>query len=324
MEPMKQNSQMVLQVGEMLKELTLSRQAERNSRANQYQPIAGAVSQQPIQNRSSQPSNQYQPAAGNTSQQSFQNRSSRPREVICFSCGAQGHRVQECRAMNPLPREEQDRLRAMYMRNQQYTANLPFNQNNTGSPPSNQNNTGNSPFRDNRPLSSQQARPQPVSVVEIADEELGVIQDTDPAGTMMMVAQMVEILGEDTAVKKARMGAYINSLSAEDRTFLVAMAEKRERTNQDEGDVLAVGTYIYHTRVIQLTTYLATHISWPIRWIIILQSAHLLISYKLTQCQLSLGTSVVAAYFCFRCYRLFVFLLPLIGRLTSLPRYVSH
>lgn len=97
---------MVLQVGEMIKELALSRQAEQSGR-NQYQPIAGTVSQQPIQIRSSQPA---------------EGRSFRPRtEVICFSCGVQGHRVPECRSMNPLPKEEQDRLRAMYARpNQQY------------------------------------------------------------------------------------------------------------------------------------------------------------------------------------------------------------
>ena len=84
-----------------------------------------------------------------------------------------------CRSMNSLPREEQDRLRAIYTRttNQQHTANPPFanNQPQSFQPPPN--------------------RPQPVSLVEIADEELGVIQDMNLTETVMMAAQMVEILG---------------------------------------------------------------------------------------------------------------------------------
>jgi len=39
-----------------------------------------------------------------------------------------------------------------------------------------------------------------------------VIQETDPAGAMMMAAQVVEQLGEDdAAVKRARLGARILS-----------------------------------------------------------------------------------------------------------------
>lgn len=39
-----------------------------------------------------------------------------------------------------------------------------------------------------------------------------------------------------------------------------------------------IGIYIHHTREILLTTHPATHISYLIRWIIFLQSAHLIIS----------------------------------------------
>jgi len=88
-EAMKQNSQMVLQIGEMLKGLTLPKQqAERpNFGGRGYQPIVGTVG-------STRP--QDQP------------------DVVCYNCGVRGHRVFECRSTNPLSREEQDKLRGRH------------------------------------------------------------------------------------------------------------------------------------------------------------------------------------------------------------------
>lgn len=97
LETVKTNSQMVYQVGEILKELKLSRQVEKEgTNRGGYQPIAGTAFRQ----------------------QSTQGRMFRPRtEAVCFSCGIPGHRSNECRSLNPLPREEQDKLRTTFMRN---------------------------------------------------------------------------------------------------------------------------------------------------------------------------------------------------------------
>ncbi|KAF8437381.1 hypothetical protein BGX38DRAFT_1274074 [Terfezia claveryi] len=106
---------------------------------------------------------------------------------------------------------------------------------NTSNPASMQNTTSRAPQN-----AKSHGNPQPVTLVEIADEDLEVIQDTDPVGTMMMSAQMVEILGEeDDAVKRGRMNVCRNYLTLEDRTFLAAMAEKRGRMEQDANDNLA-------------------------------------------------------------------------------------
>ena len=89
LEMIKNNSQMVLQIGEMLKGLALPKQQpdRPNFGGREYQPIVGTVG-------STRP--QDQP------------------DVVCYNCGVRGHRVFECRSTNPLSREEQDKLRGRH------------------------------------------------------------------------------------------------------------------------------------------------------------------------------------------------------------------
>ena len=105
-EAMKQNSQMVFQIGEVLKGLTLPKQqAERNFGGRGYQPIVGTVGS----TQGGQNSSEYQkprPNYGNRAQ----DRPYQPREdVVCFTCESPGHRAYECRFRNPPLREEQDK-----------------------------------------------------------------------------------------------------------------------------------------------------------------------------------------------------------------------
>jgi len=82
--------------------------------------------------------------------------------------------------------------------------------------------------------------PQKVAFVEVSNEELGVVEETDPTGEMMISARMVEVSREDeTAVRRAKIGEYVNSLSMKDQAFLAAMADKRGRAEQAGGDMLA-------------------------------------------------------------------------------------
>ena len=199
----------VYQVAELIKTLNLAPQP------GHYQPIVGTVGYPA--NYAPQP--QPQPA---TVMQS-QNGPRRPRnEFICFTCGQHGHRYYECNSPNPLPKEEQDRLRQAHAR---------MNPRRNGPEMAG----GVEPTRP-----QQTARiPQPVACVELTDEDLGLLQDTSPPGTMVMSAKLVELLRRDDNLDKvAQLRTYFNGLSKEEEAYLVAMTEKRGRTDED-GDALA-------------------------------------------------------------------------------------
>ena len=74
--------------------------------------------------------------------------------------------------------------------------------------------------------------PQTAVYVDITDEELGVICSTDPLGTMMMSTKAVELVQEEGRI--AGMGVYLDSLIDEEREYLIAMADKRNRSIDDE------------------------------------------------------------------------------------------
>lgn len=102
----------------MLKELTTSKQAEKQgSTTRGYQPIVGTVGTQNTAgsaggyHRPPQQSSNYG-RAGSGDRQTRQ-------DLVCFTCGAHGHRVYECRATKVLPKEEQDRLRTAHIRSQE-------------------------------------------------------------------------------------------------------------------------------------------------------------------------------------------------------------
>ena len=83
---------------------------------------------------------------------------------------------------------------------------------------------------------------QPVAYVDVTNEELGVIYSTDPVGTMMMSTKLVEVVQEEVKMvelakqKKLamRMEAIMDSFSEEKRACLVAMADKRNRSIDEE------------------------------------------------------------------------------------------
>lgn len=113
----------------------------------------------------------------------------RPRvEVTCFRCGMKGHRSYEC-SNNSLPREEQERLRNEFVRT----------------------NMG--------PRNAGSYNPQVVAHVSMSQEEEG----TDPVGTMMMSANLVEAFGGGETEEVRRLRERVACLEA-------AMAEKRGRT----------------------------------------------------------------------------------------------
>ena len=209
----------VYQVAELIKTLNLAPQPSH------YQPIVGTIgypANYPPQPQP-QPATMMQPQPATMMQS--QNGPRRPRnEFICFTCGQHGHRYFECNSPNPLPKEEQDRLRQAHAR---------------------MNPRRNGPemaggVEPNRP--QQTARlPQPVACVELTDEDLGLLQDTSPPGTMMMPAKLVELLrreDNDNPDKIAQLRTYFNGLSKEEEAYLVAMTEKRGRTDEDD-DALA-------------------------------------------------------------------------------------
>lgn len=71
-------------------------------------------------------------------------------------------------------------------------------------------------------------------VETISDEDLGLVRDTDPAGTMIMSAKMVEIVKNGTSHDRWRqMNAYVDSLTKEEKFHLVAMADKHDRVTDD-------------------------------------------------------------------------------------------
>ena len=126
MEAMKNNQQMVCQVGEVNKELQRSGQSASSHRNHQpqigYQPIVGTVGQQQANaNRTSatgyqQPYNRHPDSQQSQSQPAYNpqantTRQFRPRsEIKSFACGGVGHQSHECNANDP--REQQERAPA--------------------------------------------------------------------------------------------------------------------------------------------------------------------------------------------------------------------
>ncbi|RPB21110.1 hypothetical protein L211DRAFT_851839 [Terfezia boudieri ATCC MYA-4762] len=188
LETVKQNQQMVYQVGELLKEMHLAKQAERTMpRSGGYQPIVGSVGQEGATNRNRE-------LSGGTLQRGYGREEYgsrgqyRPRnDIVCYNCGMQGHKVYDCRSQNPLPREEQERLRNLYPR--------PYN----GSQSMNlgQAQSASVPVPAVNPPTKSQRIPQLVTVVNVSDEELGLVQEMDPTGMVTMAAQMVEVIQKD-------------------------------------------------------------------------------------------------------------------------------
>ncbi|RPB26536.1 hypothetical protein L211DRAFT_847167 [Terfezia boudieri ATCC MYA-4762] len=75
--------------------------------------------------------------------------------------------------------------------------------------------------------------PQQVTFIDVPDEELGLVTHTDPEGMMMLSAKMVEIIQEEdiASARQEKMGVYVESLSEEERDYLVAAVEKRARSD---------------------------------------------------------------------------------------------
>ncbi|KAF8416120.1 hypothetical protein BGX38DRAFT_1281041 [Terfezia claveryi] len=138
-------------------------------------------------------------------------------EVVCFTCGAMGHRNFECRSANPLPREEQEQLRSKYGRT-------------GGIAP------GSTRASEFLPGGLQHPQIQTTTYVErISDEELNLVPETDPEGMVTMSTKMVEIVMKDAGNGKwQQMAAYVNGLSDQERTYLMAMADKWVREEDDE------------------------------------------------------------------------------------------
>ena len=169
----------------------------------------------------------------------------RPRGgLICYTCGEPGHRTYECRATTILSREEQDKLRASRNRYPVY----PYFQ---GGPPVSVPAPAPVAATTTGPMV-----PQLVAYVEVTDEELGLDQDTDPAGTMMMATQSVDLIEEGIQLKSEQMKSYISGLSDEERACLslclVAMAAKRTR-NESEDELTEVAPQAQRQKVVQQT-----------------------------------------------------------------------
>ena len=137
----------VYQVAELIKTLNLNQltppSREHLNAGNHYQPIVGSVNytqvpvpqvQPQVQNNqgSTQPPQPQLTSQPPTLSQSYAqqpvgnqygmylNQFRRPRnEFVCFTCGQHGHHAFECNSPNPLPREEQERLRSACTRMQE-------------------------------------------------------------------------------------------------------------------------------------------------------------------------------------------------------------
>jgi len=114
LEMIKNNSQMVLQIGEMLKGLALPKQQpdRPNFGGREYQPIVGTVGS----TQGSQNNSEYQKPRPNCGDRPH-DRSYQPIEdAVCFTCGSPGHRAYECHFRNPPLSEEQDKQNTAYVR----------------------------------------------------------------------------------------------------------------------------------------------------------------------------------------------------------------
>ncbi|KAF8443404.1 hypothetical protein BGX38DRAFT_1272048 [Terfezia claveryi] len=72
-------------------------------------------------------------------------------------------------------------------------------------------------------------------VERISDEELNLVPEMDPEGMVTMSTKMVEMVTKDAGNGKwQQLATYVNSLSDQERTYLMAMADKRVREEDDE------------------------------------------------------------------------------------------
>ena len=97
--------QMMYHMGEMFRSLmTANPPREASDRVPVYLPTMPShyipIQNMPTQTRGEQSYGQYQ-----------------PRPVVCFRCGGSGYRAYDCQPPEPLPREEQEWLRALHLRN---------------------------------------------------------------------------------------------------------------------------------------------------------------------------------------------------------------
>ena len=233
-EAMRNNQQMVCQVGELIKELQLSRQSALSYRNQQpqigYQPIVGTIGKQTHVNRTAAASAQNQPSynsqpqsqssynqPAHNPQQANANRQFHPRsEIQCYSCGGMGHRSNECNTNNRSEHQEGAQVGARGAALPR-TSNLPAP---ASAPALSTSIPAPIPGSASAQLGQAQVI-QPAACVDITDEELGLIYSTDPFGTMMMSTKMVDLVQEEAKAvdvvqeeeRIAGMGAYLDSLT---------------------------------------------------------------------------------------------------------------
>ncbi|RPB22147.1 hypothetical protein L211DRAFT_850908 [Terfezia boudieri ATCC MYA-4762] len=76
-----------------------------------------------------------------------------------------------------------------------------------------------------------------VYVERISDEELDLVTGTDPEGIVNMAVNMVEVVTKVAEEDKRQwINEFLESLSEEERTYLVAMADKRKREPDKGGN----------------------------------------------------------------------------------------
>ncbi|KAF8415776.1 hypothetical protein EV426DRAFT_706543 [Tirmania nivea] len=158
LETMKHNSQMVFQVGEMLKEMNIAKQAERRG----YQPIVRTIGSQP-------------------------NHTSMVGQV------KEGYR------------------RLVY-----------------GGPAR--------PWRRSSAIHVEVSDIESINVVhkkKLSDDELGLVRETDPEGMVTMAARLINAVKQGVKEEKwQQMSAYVDSLTEEERTRSVAMADNGSRMDR--------------------------------------------------------------------------------------------
>ena len=197
----------VRELGELFKGLLQERGLQDRS---SYRPIVGVVDRPqsqtyrpPVTNPQPYPATNPQTYMPQMQGGSYGYRP--PREMVCFRCGIAGHRANMC-SNNPLPREEQDRLR---------NASFPQNRDSR----MNNNDTNRQP--------TPQGPTQAVTCVNVVSVE--EIEETDPEGTMMMATNLVDLVlrgQREEVIKRLKMG----TCTPEDVAYLeAAMVEKRGR-----------------------------------------------------------------------------------------------